>query len=77
MTTVAIRKKLSEYLKVAADKKIKAIYALVEDEIEQSELEYTNELKTELGKRYDNYKKGGKVIGANAVKRKIDKLLAS
>ena len=35
MTTVAIRKKLVDYIKVADDKKIKAIYTLVEDDIEQ------------------------------------------
>ena len=31
MTTTIIRKKLVEYLKVADDKKIKAIYTMVED----------------------------------------------
>ena len=33
MTTVAIRQKLSNYLQVADDKKIKAMYALLEDDI--------------------------------------------
>lgn len=36
MTTVAIRQKLSNYLQVADDKKVKAIYALLEDEINQT-----------------------------------------
>ena len=75
MTTVAIRKKLSDYLKVADDKKIKAIYALVEDEIEQSELDYSDELKTELDKRFDDYKKGVKMISAGAAKKQINKIL--
>ena len=35
MTTVAIRKKLVNYMKVADDKKVKAMYALFEDDIEQ------------------------------------------
>ncbi len=35
MTTVAIRKKLADYMKVADDKKIKAMYALLKDDIEQ------------------------------------------
>ena len=35
MTTVAIRKKLVDYMKVADDKKVKAMYALFEDDIEQ------------------------------------------
>ena len=35
MTTVAIRKKLVDYMKIADDKKVKAMYALFEDYIEQ------------------------------------------
>ena len=60
MTTTAIRQKLSAYLKVANDKKVKAIYALVEDEIEPSGLEYSNDLKEELDKRFADYKKTAK-----------------
>ena len=33
MTTLAIRKKLSDYLQIADDKKVKAMYALLEDDI--------------------------------------------
>ena len=33
MTTTAIREKLQEYIRVADDKKVKAIYTMVEDEI--------------------------------------------
>ena len=35
MTTLAIRKKLSDYLQIADDKKVKAMYALLEDDIKQ------------------------------------------
>ena len=37
MTTIAIRKKLITYLADADDKKVKAIYTLFEDEINQEE----------------------------------------
>lgn len=37
MTTLAIRKKLSDYLQIADDKKVKAMYALLEDDIKQFE----------------------------------------
>jgi len=75
MTTVAIRKKLTDYLKVADEKKIKAIYALVEDEIDQPVLEYTDELKEELDNRLNDYNKSGKIITAAAAKKQIDQIL--
>lgn len=34
MTAIAIRKKLVNYMKIADEKKVKAIYALLEEEIE-------------------------------------------
>lgn len=74
MTTVAIRKKLVDYLKVADDKKVKAMYALLEDEIEQ-ELEYTPALKKQLDAAVAHYKKGGKMISAAAADKAIKKLL--
>ncbi len=75
MTTVAIRKKLTDYLKVADEKKIKAIYALVEDEIDQPGLEYTDELKAELDNRLKDYYQSGKMITAAAAKKQIDQIL--
>jgi hypothetical protein len=75
MTTVAIRKKLAEYMQVADDKKVKAIYALFEDEIEQEEIEYTDEFKTELDRRYEYYKNGDKMISAAEADQQIKKIL--
>lgn len=74
MTTVAIRKKLVDYLKVADDKKVKAMYALLEDEIEQ-ELEYTPVLKKQLDAAVTHYKKGEKMVSATAADKAIKKLL--
>ena len=62
---------------MADDKKIKAIYALLEDVIEQPVLEYTDELKAELDKRYTAYKKSGKMISGSEAKKQISKILAS
>jgi putative addiction module component (TIGR02574 family) len=76
MTTAAIRKKLVNYMQVADDKKVKAMYALFEDDIEQEGLEYTDELKTELDKRYADYKSGkAKMITAEESKKRIQKVL--
>lgn len=74
MTTAAIRKKLVDYLKVADDKKVKAMYALLEDDIEQ-ELEYTPGLKTQLDAASAYYKKGGKMVSAVTADKEIKKLL--
>ena len=35
MSTVAIRQRLHHYIETAKDKKVKAIFAMVEDEIEE------------------------------------------
>lgn len=76
MTTIAIRKKLMNYMKVADDKKVKAIYALFEDEIEEEEMEYTPELKKELDSRFADYKSGkAKMVTATESKKRIQKVL--
>ncbi len=77
MTTAAIRQKLANYMQVADDKKIKAVYALLEDDIEQEELQYTDEFKAELDKRYAYYKNGGKMISAMEANKQIKKVLQS
>lgn len=77
MTTAAIRKKLVNYMQVADDKKVKAMYALFEDDIEQEILEYTDELKAKLDKSYEYYKTGGKMISAAEADKQINKILQS
>ena len=74
MTTVAIRKKLATFMQVADDKKVKAVYALLENDIEQEELEYTDEFKAELDKRYAYYKSGGKMVSAAEANKQIKSL---
>ena len=59
MDTVTIRQKLQDYIKVAEDKKVKAIYIMVEDEINASgEWCENEELMSELDKRSANLKSG-------------------
>lgn len=78
MTTAAIRQKLHSYLEVANDKKIKAIYTMVEEAIEESEIEYTDEFKAELDRRHAAYEKGSeKAMTAAESKKRIQKLLKS
>jgi len=75
MTTLAIREKLVNYMKVADDKKVKAMYALFEDEIEQEQMKYSDDFKEELDQRHAYYKNGGKMISATDANKQIKKIL--
>ena len=78
MTTAAIRQKLHNYLEVADDKKVKAIYAIIEQEIEESAVDYTDTFKKELDSRYADYKNGKtKTLTPAQSKRRIEKLIKS
>ena len=74
---IAIRKgRLHSYLETADDKKINAIYTMVENEIIQSKVEYTEDFKAELDRRYEAYKKDpSTAISAKESKRRIQKIL--
>ena len=55
MTITAIREKLQDYIKTADDKKIKAIFTLVENDIDKEVEWYVNkEFVAELNERVDN-----------------------
>lgn len=58
MTTTLLRKKLTEYLKVADDKKIKAIYTMVEDEIDTKLHDWDDAFIKELNRRGKNFENG-------------------
>lgn len=76
MSTVQIRQKLHNYLEIADDKKVKAIYTMMEKEIEQSIVDYTSGLKTELDSRQQSYLEGSvKMLSSRESKRRIKKLL--
>jgi hypothetical protein len=59
MTTSTIRKKLQEYIKTADDKKIKAIFTLVEGEINNQQNWWEDEdFLDELDERVRRYEAG-------------------
>ncbi len=63
MTTATIRAKLANYIRIADEKKLKAIYIMVEDEINDAEpVNYTPSLKSELDRRVAHYLDGGKMV---------------
>lgn len=76
MNSAAIKQKLHSYLEIADDKKIKAIYTMVEEAIEESGVAYTDEFKAELDRRHTAYKDGSeKPVTATESKKRIQKLL--
>ncbi len=59
MSTVEIRQKLHHYIETAQDKKLKAIYAMVEDEIEETYDHWQDEaFVAELQRRENAYLTG-------------------
>ena len=71
MNTSTIRQHLHNYLDIADDKKIKAIYVMVEDELKDTETVYTEELKAELDRRVDYYLGGGAMVSADEMGSRI------
>ncbi|WP_118972182.1 hypothetical protein [Taibaiella koreensis] len=60
MNTAAIREQLYDYIRVADEKKIRAIYMMLEDDIvEEKEWWKDNILMEELDRRYTAWESGG------------------
>jgi hypothetical protein len=70
MTTVAIRKKLVNYMHIADDKKIKAVYTLLENDIKENGKISIEEYNKELDKGEEDFKKGN-YITHTALKKKV------
>ncbi len=64
MNTTIIRQRLHHYLDTADDRKIKALYVMVEEELKETMTIYSEELKAELDDRIANYLNGGKMTSA-------------
>lgn len=74
MKTANIRQQLHNYLEVADDKKLNAIYTMVEDEIKETIVEYTPEFKAELDYRVEYYLSGGKMISPAEMNKRLQAL---
>jgi hypothetical protein len=71
MNTANIRQQLHGYLEIADDKKINAIYTMVEDEIKETIVEYTPEFKAELDNRVNYYLNGGKMVSPAEMNKRL------
>jgi len=77
MTPAAVKEKLHSYIDHADDKKVKAMYALVESDIEP-DYEFTDADLEELDGRRDNYLSGkSKSIPLDESKKNLDRYIAN
>jgi hypothetical protein len=74
MDTTTIRNKLHRYLEIADDKKLKAIYVMLEDSIKELNMEYTEEVKAELDKRVEHYLEGGEMVTPPEMNERLHKI---
>jgi hypothetical protein len=58
MTTTVIRQKLFDYLKIVDDKKLKAIYTMVEDDINTVANDWDEDFMKELERRSKSFSDG-------------------
>ena len=76
MTTNEIREKLSDYIRIADDKKVEAIYTLLETELTET-LEWWNNktVLSQLDESYSTYRSGeANTYTVNEVEASIEKL---
>ena len=76
MSTADIRQKLHEYIRFANDKKVKAIYVILEAEIEEKHEEWSKEFEDEILRRIEDYESGKtKAISRDEVFKKANALI--
>ena len=76
MSIVEIREKLSDYIRIADDKKINAIYTLLEDEITENFKWWKDKaIMEDFDTRYDDYKSdSSKAYSLQEVEASIEEL---
>ncbi len=62
MDTPTIKEQLHNYLEIADDKRLKAFYLMVEDEINETSAPYSEEFKKDLDARVNEYLNGSKMV---------------
>jgi len=76
MRTTQIKQQLHDYIDSAENKKLKAIYTLLEDDITEG-YQFSEDQKKELDRRYNDYQNGiGKTYSREEVVAITDKALA-
>jgi hypothetical protein len=74
MNAANMRKELHDYLEVANDKKINAIYTMVEDEIKEIIVKYPPEFQAEIDSRVNYYLNGSKMVFSASMNKRLSGL---
>jgi hypothetical protein len=74
MTAAAIRQQLHNYLEIAEERKLKAIYIMVEEDLKEHASTYSREMKAELDRRVEHYLGGGKMVSPTQMNKKLQLL---
>jgi hypothetical protein len=74
MNTVTIKEQLHNYLEIADDKKLKAFYVMVEDEIRETSVSYSEVFKKELNNRVNQYLKGDKMVTPSEMNKRLQRI---
>lgn len=74
MNAIAIKKKLHNYLEIADERKLRAIYVMVEDELRDTSPEYPDDIKAEIDRRVGHYLSGEEMVTAVDMSRRLGHL---
>ncbi|TAM97471.1 MAG: hypothetical protein EPN39_11200 [Chitinophagaceae bacterium] len=74
MKMLTKREKLHQFIDNAEEKRVKAIYDLSEDEIEEMQQEYSEEFKAELDKPIEYSQSGGKMVSPREMGMRLGKI---
>jgi hypothetical protein len=75
MKSVLIKERLHRFIETIEEKRVKAIYALFEREIEEEEGDYSEAFKKELDRRYNYYISGGKMVTKEEADKRIKNVM--
>ena len=71
MDISTIKEQPHNYLEIADDKRLKAFYLMVEDEINETSVSYSEEFKKDLDARVNEYLNGGKMVTPEEMNEKL------
>lgn len=74
MNAVTIKEQLHNYLEIADDKKLKAIYVMVENEIIETSVTYSEEFKKDLDKRVNQYLGGDTMVTPTEMNKRLQRI---